>query len=188
LPDPVFNIIACAGFALLVKWSGSKWKANGSKFLFAVLLYLGFRFIEDFSRFYLHPENWAGLSSMQWKILFSFIPLLCVLLFREKRNPKSSLPISGNIHLQVKASQQAILHSVLIWWSSLADSVADTGRTTDHYPGHASPGQFLVDSGWIEDSHFTQICYAMCYRRIKYRAHEPESRCAAGETNIVYSF
>jgi prolipoprotein diacylglyceryltransferase len=112
LPDPVFNIIACAGFALLVKWSGSKWKANGSKFLFAVLLYLGFRFIEDFSRFYLYPENWAGLSSMQWKILLSFIPLLCLLLFREKRNLKSSLPIPGNIHLQVKASQQAMLHSV----------------------------------------------------------------------------
>lgn len=112
LPDPIFNIIACAGFALLVKWSGSKWKANGSKFLFAVLLYLGFRFMEDFSRFYLHPDNWYGLSSMQWKILFSFTPLFCLLFFREKRALKNTLPISEKLNVPGKANHTALMHSV----------------------------------------------------------------------------
>lgn len=91
LPDPIFNIIACIGFALLVKRSASIWKASGSKFIFAILLYLGFRFVEDFFRFYLEPQEWYGLTAMQFKVAICFIPLLLLIIFKEKKTASQKL-------------------------------------------------------------------------------------------------
>lgn len=84
-PDQMYSIIACSVIAIIAWQLKSRWRSPSGRFLFSIILYLGFRFVEEFFRFRLQTEEWMGLSIVQWVVLLLFLSLLLFLMFRERR-------------------------------------------------------------------------------------------------------
>lgn len=96
-PDQLYHIIFCSLIALII-WKKSNFlKANGNKFLFSVLLYLVFRFFEEFTRFSF-PQSESillyGLKSLQW-ILVAVITCMASIIFLRERFNK--IPAAGKV-------------------------------------------------------------------------------------------
>ena len=85
-PDQLYHIIFCSLIALIV-WKKSNFlQAKGNKFLFSILLYLVFRFFEEFTRFTPHQfqiESAAGLKQLQWILIFSITVVALIIFLKE---------------------------------------------------------------------------------------------------------
>jgi prolipoprotein diacylglyceryltransferase len=102
-PIPIYNILACIFVAILASTSSSRWKSPSGKIIFLIILFLVFRFGEEFLRYSVKPETWLGIKPVQW-IVLSFIFILSALLFYREhqyarliiRALKPSIPESGH--------------------------------------------------------------------------------------------
>ncbi len=100
-PDQLYCSIACVAIAIMTWSSGARLKSPMGKFLLSIILYMSFRFVEEFFRFRLQPEEWMGLQTEQWKLLSIATVLSFLLLFRERKyihaeifNRENSLSLS----------------------------------------------------------------------------------------------
>ena len=87
-PTQVYDIFFCILTILLVWLTRKYWKQSGSNFIFAILCYIGFRFLEEFFRepasgsFF--SQNYNGLKNIQWILISGIILLTAILTFRER--------------------------------------------------------------------------------------------------------
>ncbi|MDQ3018210.1 MAG: prolipoprotein diacylglyceryl transferase, partial [Bacteroidota bacterium] len=117
-PDQLYTVLAGITIALIVWKTRNYWKSSSSKFIFSVILLLAFRFVEEFTRFHLHPQEWMGIGMIQWKILVSIAILGLILFFREYTFANN---ISLSVSRPVAAMQQVkvFLIAVFILFTSV---------------------------------------------------------------------
>ncbi len=89
-PDQLYTVLAGLTIAFLVWKTRNFWKSPSGQFIFSVMLLLTFRFIEEFSRFHVAPQQWMGLEMIQWKIIFIMTVLGLVLYFREQQYTRTA--------------------------------------------------------------------------------------------------
>jgi len=97
-PTQLYHIIFCLVIAWIVWRTRKRWSASGNQLLFAILLYIVFRF---FSEFFRDPAaNFTGqylwgLKYVQWGILAGILVFSLVIWLKEhyyKNNPGNKLP------------------------------------------------------------------------------------------------
>jgi prolipoprotein diacylglyceryltransferase len=88
-PTQIYDMILCLVIVIMLKISWKRWRVPGSRFLFVVLCYTFFRFFEEFFRksYPVYPtnESIAGLKLIQWLLIGSFLILVSILIYRERK-------------------------------------------------------------------------------------------------------
>jgi prolipoprotein diacylglyceryltransferase len=88
-PTQIYDLIFCLIICLLVYLTRKTWKASGSRFLFAILSYTIFRFVNEFLRdssvIGQLGETFLGLKIVQWMILCSTSIIAFILFYQEAR-------------------------------------------------------------------------------------------------------
>lgn len=96
-PTQIYDLLFCLIIGLLVFLTRKTWKASGSRFLFAILCYAIFRFVNEFFRDSYLTGQWGepfiGIKFVQWMILVAICILVLILRYRETRiRPEISQP------------------------------------------------------------------------------------------------
>lgn len=112
-PNQIYSIIACILIATIVWKTMTKWKSYLGLMTFSIILYLVFRFFEEFTRYETYPEVWMGLKVIQWKLMIISIVLLGILLYRERKH-RENIPKSCETSLLFDTHQVKFLSSTLI--------------------------------------------------------------------------
>lgn len=101
-PTQIYDMLFCLIIFFLVFLTRKTWKAEGSRFIFAILCYTIFRFFNEFFRdssaLGQLGENFRGIKVVQWLILGVILILALILLYRENRQ--------GTLSPNVKNAQQ----------------------------------------------------------------------------------
>jgi prolipoprotein diacylglyceryltransferase len=88
-PTQIYDLIFCLIIGLLVFLTRKIWKASGSRFLFVLLSYAIFRFLNEFFRDSYLTGQWGellmGIKFIQWMILVAICILVFIIVFRETR-------------------------------------------------------------------------------------------------------
>lgn len=100
-PTQIYDILFCLIIILLVHITRKTWKANGSRFLFVILCYTIFRFVNEFFRDssfigQLGDTFW-GIKIVQWMILCASSILALTLIYKETRLRTESIQ-EGKTH------------------------------------------------------------------------------------------
>lgn len=100
-PTQIYDILFCLIVLSLVYITRKTWKAAGSRFLFAILCYIIFRFINEFFRdsslIGQLGETFWGIKIVQWMVLGATGIIAFILVFRETRMRARSIQ-EGNTH------------------------------------------------------------------------------------------
>ena len=88
-PTQVYDMLFCLVICLLVFLTRKTWKASGSRFLFVILCYTIFRFVNEFFRDssvigHLGETFW-GIKILQWMLFGATIIIAFTLVYRETR-------------------------------------------------------------------------------------------------------
>jgi phosphatidylglycerol:prolipoprotein diacylglycerol transferase len=121
-PTQIYDLIFCLIICLLIYLTKKTWKASGSRFLFSILCYAIFRFVNEFFRDssmigQLGEVLW-GIKIIQWMILCS-IGIIAFLLFsRERRMSINSFQVEKkyqiNLHREFLMFLSALVFIALI--------------------------------------------------------------------------
>jgi prolipoprotein diacylglyceryltransferase len=88
-PTQIYDLIFCLIIWLLVYLTRKIWKASGSRFLFAILCYTIFRFVNEFFRdssvIGQFGETFLGIKIVQWMIFGATSIIAFILVYRETR-------------------------------------------------------------------------------------------------------
>ena len=93
-PTQIYDMLFCLIICLLIYFTRKTWKATGSRFLFAILCYTIFRFVNEFFRdssVIGHlGETFLGIKIVQWMILGATSIIAFILVYRETRQRTES--------------------------------------------------------------------------------------------------
>jgi phosphatidylglycerol:prolipoprotein diacylglycerol transferase len=99
-PTQLYDMLFCLVILLLVFLTRNRWKMSGSRFLFSILCYACFRFVEEFFR---EPalsgslgETILGIKITQWMIIGAAGIVAFVLTCRELKSRSPSLPVRNS--------------------------------------------------------------------------------------------
>ncbi|MDD5696121.1 MAG: prolipoprotein diacylglyceryl transferase, partial [Bacteroidales bacterium] len=96
-PTQLYDMLFCLFIILLVYLTRNRWKTSGSRFLFVIICYASFRFVEQFFREStgtgLPYESFLGIKMMQWLLLAAVGVLTIILIHRERKEQLSALPL-----------------------------------------------------------------------------------------------
>ena len=94
-PTQIYDMLFCLIICLLVYITRKTWKAAGSRFLFVVLCYTIFRFVNEFFRdssmIGQLGETFWGIKMVQWMILVATAIIAFIIVYRETRLRTESL-------------------------------------------------------------------------------------------------
>ncbi len=100
-PTQIYDMLFCLIIFLLVYITRKTWKASGSRFLFAILCYTIFRFINEFFRDSSLIGHWGetfwGIKLIQWMVLAAISIIALILVYRETRPGTESVQ-EGKMH------------------------------------------------------------------------------------------
>jgi prolipoprotein diacylglyceryltransferase len=112
-PTQLYDLLFCLTISLLVYITRKTWKASGSRFIFVILSYGIFRFVNEFFR---EPffqgnlgETFSGIKIIQWLLLGAVLILALLLFYRETGIRARSIP-SESMH-QLNLHREFILFS-----------------------------------------------------------------------------
>lgn len=93
-PTQVYDMLFCLVICLLVFLTRKTWKATGSRFLFVILCYAIFRFVNEFFRDSSAIGHWGEtfweIKMVQWMILGAACIVAFILFYRETRQQTDS--------------------------------------------------------------------------------------------------
>lgn len=96
-PTQIYDMLFCLIILLLVYFTRKTWKASGSQFLFVILCYSFFRFINEFFRdstvIGQLGETYLGIKMVQWMILGASSIIALIFVYRESRQPTESFQV-----------------------------------------------------------------------------------------------
>lgn len=126
-PTQIYDMLFCLIIFFLVYLTRKTWKAEGSRFLFAILCYTIFRFFNEFFRdssaLGQLGENFLGIKVVQWLIFGAILILSLVLLYRE--TTAGRLPSKGGYTHQINFQKEFLLFiGVLVFLVFIKNSLA----------------------------------------------------------------
>ncbi|HAQ21478.1 MAG TPA: hypothetical protein DCR40_19940 [Prolixibacteraceae bacterium] len=123
-PTQIYDLLFCLIICLLVYLTRKTWKASGSRFLFAILCYAGFRFVNEFFRESVMTgqlgETFLGIKFVQWMILAATSIIVIILVYRETRLRSESFQVEKK-H-QVNFNRELLLFLSVPLFLTLADN------------------------------------------------------------------
>ena len=117
-PTQIYDLIFCLIICLLLYLTQKTWKASGSRFLFAILCYASFRFINEFFRDSSMTgqigEMLWGIKIIQWMILCSISILAFLLFSRERKMSINTLQVEKKYQINFHREFLMFLSALVI--------------------------------------------------------------------------
>ncbi len=102
-PTQVYDILFCCVILLVIYLTRNTWRNTGSRFLFVIICYASFRFVEQFFRESIRPglpdESFLEIKIIQW-LLLTAVCILVVLLIARERQGKASCSACKDAKIQ----------------------------------------------------------------------------------------